>query len=104
MRISTSTIYSSGIASMQQQTERLLQTQQQISSGRRILSPADDPVAAARALEGLLEPAHYHGLAGRLGGISHVYHQELQRASSPGALAPMLVPGALREKIQRQSD
>jgi len=51
MRISTSTIYSSGIASMQQQTERLLQTQQQISSGRRILSPADDPVAAARALE-----------------------------------------------------
>ncbi len=51
MRISTSTIYDSGIASMQQQSAKLLQTQQQIASGRRILTPADDPVAAARALE-----------------------------------------------------
>jgi flagellar hook-associated protein 3 FlgL len=51
MRISTNTIYDSGIATMQQQTERLLRTQQQIASGRRILTPADDPVAAARVLE-----------------------------------------------------
>ncbi len=51
MRISTSIIYDSGVGAMQQQTERLLQTQQQISSGRRILTPADDPVAAARVLE-----------------------------------------------------
>ncbi len=51
MRISTNTIYDSGVATMQQQTERLLQTQQQIASGRRILNPADDPVAAARVLE-----------------------------------------------------
>ena len=51
MRISTSTIYDSGVLSMQQQTERLLRIQQQISSGRRILAPADDPVAAARVLE-----------------------------------------------------
>lgn len=51
MRISTNTIYESGVASMQDQTGRLLQTQQQISSGRRLLTPADDPVAAARVLE-----------------------------------------------------
>jgi flagellar hook-associated protein 3 FlgL len=51
MRISTSTIYASGLATMQQQTERLLQTQQQIASGRRMLSPADDPVAAAQVIE-----------------------------------------------------
>lgn len=51
MRISTSTFYDSGIGAMQQQTERLLQVQQQIASGRRILTPADDPVGAARALE-----------------------------------------------------
>ena len=51
MRISTSTIYDSGILSMQQQTEKLLKIQQQISSGRRILTPADDPVAAARVLD-----------------------------------------------------
>ncbi|MBI5911028.1 MAG: flagellar hook-associated protein FlgL [Betaproteobacteria bacterium] len=51
MRISTSAIYDAGIAAMQQQTEKLMQVQQQIASGRRILSPADDPVAAARMLE-----------------------------------------------------
>lgn len=51
MRISSGTIYDSSIASMQRQTESLYQTQKQISSGRRILTPADDPVAAARVLE-----------------------------------------------------
>ena len=51
MRISTTTIYDTGIATMQQQTEKLMQVQQQISTGRRILTPADDPVAAARILE-----------------------------------------------------
>lgn len=51
MRISTGTIYDSGVSSMQQQTQALVKTQQQIASGRRILTPADDPVAAARVLE-----------------------------------------------------
>ena len=51
MRISTSTAYELGVATMQQQTARLLQTQQQISSGRRIQSPADDPVGAAQTLD-----------------------------------------------------
>lgn len=51
MRISTKSIYDSGIGAMQQQTEKLMQVQQQIASGRRILSPADDPVAAARVLD-----------------------------------------------------
>ncbi len=51
MRISTSTIYDLGVASIQQQTSALIKTQQQVSSGRRILTPADDPVSAARVLE-----------------------------------------------------
>lgn len=51
MRISTSTIYDSGVNTMQQQTQMLLKTQQQVASGRRVLTPADDPVAAARVLE-----------------------------------------------------
>ncbi len=51
MRISTSAIYDAGIRTMQQQTEKLMQVQQQIASGRRIVTPADDPVAAARVLE-----------------------------------------------------
>lgn len=51
MRISTSMIYDSGVLAIQKQTTSLLQTQQQVASGRRMLSPSDDPVAAARALE-----------------------------------------------------
>lgn len=51
MRIASSMIYDAGVASMQKQTSALMHTQQQLSSGRRILTPSDDPVAAARALE-----------------------------------------------------
>ncbi len=51
MRISTNTVYEQGITTIQRQQETLLKTQQQVSTGRRILTPADDPVAAARALE-----------------------------------------------------
>lgn len=51
MRISTSMIYDRGVGGMQQQWSSLIQTQQQLSSGRRVLTPADDPVASARAVE-----------------------------------------------------
>jgi flagellar hook-associated protein 3 FlgL len=51
MRVSSGMIFDAGVASIQKQTASLLHTQQQVASGRRILTPADDPVAAARALE-----------------------------------------------------
>lgn len=51
MRISSSTIYETNIAALNQQQAQLLHTQQQVVSGRRILTPADDPAGAARALE-----------------------------------------------------
>lgn len=51
MRISTSTIYDLGVGSIQQQTSALIKTQQQVATGRRILTPADDPVGASRVLE-----------------------------------------------------
>lgn len=51
MRISTNMIFSLGVRSMNNQTSTLLHTQQQISANTRILTPSDDPVAAARALE-----------------------------------------------------
>jgi flagellar hook-associated protein 3 len=51
MRVSSGMIFNAGVASIQKQTSSLLHTQQQVASGRRILTPADDPVAAARALE-----------------------------------------------------
>lgn len=51
MRVSTGMIYEAGLASMQRQSAASLHTQQQLASGRRILAPSDDPVAAARVLE-----------------------------------------------------
>lgn len=51
MRISTSTIYNANVSLLNQQQAQLLHTQQQISTQRRILTPADDPIASARALD-----------------------------------------------------
>ncbi|WP_222862314.1 flagellar hook-associated protein FlgL, partial [Zoogloea oleivorans] len=51
MRVTTGMIYDSGLASIQKQNSQLLNTQQQVATGRRILTPSDDPVASARALE-----------------------------------------------------
>jgi len=51
MRVSSGMIHDAGVLSMQKQTASLLHTQQQVASGRRLLVPSDDPLAAARALE-----------------------------------------------------
>ncbi|MDH4283761.1 MAG: flagellar hook-associated protein FlgL [Gallionellaceae bacterium] len=51
MRISTSTLYDANVATLTQVQANLLHTQQQVSTGRRILTPADDPANAARVLE-----------------------------------------------------
>ena len=51
MRISTKTIYEMGSARISDLQMAQTRTQQQLSTGRRILTPADDPVASARALE-----------------------------------------------------
>lgn len=50
MRLSTNTIYEQSINSILLQQESLQKTQQQISNGRRMQTPADDPIAAAQAL------------------------------------------------------
>jgi flagellar hook-associated protein 3 FlgL len=50
MRISTSQIYDTGALSIQRNQSALFKLQTQISSGRRVLTPADDPVAAAQSL------------------------------------------------------
>ncbi len=51
MRISTQLIFETASNRMSDLQNRLQKTQEQIGSGRRILSPADDPVAATRALD-----------------------------------------------------
>ncbi|MEJ2395343.1 MAG: flagellar hook-associated protein FlgL [Candidatus Thiodiazotropha sp.] len=50
-RISTAQLFDRGIAGMLDQQSKLSQTQLQISSGKRILTPKDDPVGAAYALD-----------------------------------------------------
>lgn len=50
MRISTNMIYDQGLRSMSQNTSDLLNTQQQLSSGMRVTTPSDDPIASAQAV------------------------------------------------------
>lgn len=50
MRISTNQIYDSGVLGIQRNQQGLFHLQNQLSSGRRVLTPEDDPVAAAQAL------------------------------------------------------
>jgi flagellar hook-associated protein 3 FlgL len=51
MRVSTGTIYDLGVSTMQRQTSTLMDLQQQVATGRRVVKPSDDPVASSRALE-----------------------------------------------------
>lgn len=50
MRISTSMIYDSNVTTLNQQQAKLLLTQQQLATGRRLITPSIDPAAAAQAL------------------------------------------------------
>lgn len=50
MRISTSQIYDAGALNIQRNQSALYKLQNQLSTGRRVLTPEDDPVAAAQAL------------------------------------------------------
>jgi flagellar hook-associated protein 3 FlgL len=51
MRISTKMIYEAGSTQLNNLQSALNRTQMQLSSNRRNLTPADDPIASARALE-----------------------------------------------------
>ncbi len=51
MRISTAGIHNSALAQMMAKSSALAKTQNQIAAGTRILTPADDPIGAAQALE-----------------------------------------------------
>lgn len=51
MRVSTRGAFLNGLEMMQRLQSSLGHTQRQISSGRRILTPSDDPIASSRALQ-----------------------------------------------------
>ena len=50
MRVATSQLQQNAVASMLDQQAQLNNTQQQISTGKRVLAPSDDPSASARIL------------------------------------------------------
>lgn len=51
MRISTSSLFESNVSRISDTQSSLAKVQQQISTGKRLLTPADDPLGAARALD-----------------------------------------------------
>lgn len=62
MRISTQSFYAQSQSAMGSQQQKLFRIQQQLSAGTKFLTPADDPVAAARALgvsQSMAESAQY---------------------------------------------
>jgi flagellar hook-associated protein 3 FlgL len=50
MRISTQLMYDAGIKAIGKQQGELYRTQQQLSTGKRVMSPSDDPIASSRAV------------------------------------------------------
>jgi len=51
MRISTIQAFNNGNQGIQDNYAKVIRTQEQVSSGKRLLSPADDPVASVRLLQ-----------------------------------------------------
>ncbi|HWV08976.1 MAG TPA: flagellar hook-associated protein FlgL, partial [Pseudomonas sp.] len=51
MRISSVQAFNNGVGGLGRNYSNLIRTQEQISSGNRILTPADDPVASVRLLQ-----------------------------------------------------
>jgi flagellar hook-associated protein 3 FlgL len=51
MRISTSAMHQNALSAMMSQQTALAKTQNQVSTGKRVLTPSDDPVAAVHIME-----------------------------------------------------
>lgn len=51
MRVSTNTLFDHGVSTMLARQQEVVKTQGHISTGRRVLTPADDPVAASQMLD-----------------------------------------------------
>lgn len=51
MRVSTSMIFNSGVGGIRDLQSGMFKLQNQMATGRRILTPADDPIGAAEALK-----------------------------------------------------
>lgn len=85
MRISTQSFFEQNLAAMSLQQQKLFQVQQQISAGTRLLTSADDPLAAARALgvsESMAQTVQYASSRGRALQSLSLEESALQSATS----------------------
>jgi flagellar hook-associated protein 3 FlgL len=85
MRISTQTFYAQSLKGIGSQQQQLFRIQQQLSSESKFLTPADDPVGAARSLvvsQSIAESSQY--AASRSRAVLSLSHEEaaLQSATS----------------------
>jgi len=84
MRIATSMIFQRSVNAMLDKQTQVSKTQMQLSSGERLLSPADDPVAAARVLN----------LDHKIGAITQ-YQRNAERVGSRLELEDTSLSGAV---------
>ncbi len=78
MRISSMQQFNRGVQGIQNNQEIVNKSQQQISSGRRILTPADDPIASTRILQLQQDIALREQYAGNLiAAKNHLNHEEV---------------------------
>lgn len=76
MRISSLQAFNNGIQGLQRNYADALRTQQQISSGNRILTPADDPVASVRLMQLEQQQNMLSQYKGNLGAANNSLMQE----------------------------
>ncbi|WP_051231825.1 flagellar hook-associated protein FlgL [Stutzerimonas azotifigens] len=76
MRVSTSQIYNGGLSSQQRIYSNVNKAYEQISSGKRIQTAADDPVGAARLLQLEQQSARLEQYAKNLGSAEDTLKQE----------------------------
>jgi flagellar hook-associated protein 3 FlgL len=89
MRIASSQIYQQGINNMIDISRQLALTQQQVSSGKRFATPADDPVAASQVVQLNQELA-----------LREQYQKNIQQVSSQLSLEDSVL-GQVTDVLQR---
>jgi flagellar hook-associated protein 3 FlgL len=88
MRVSTALLFELGQIAIARAQGAVLHLQQQVASGRRVLAPSDDPLAAAAALEtGAAQAANARFAANRVAARNRLERLETALASAAGLIA-----------------
>lgn len=84
MRISSIQAFNNGVTGIQRNYSNVTRTQEQISTGKKILTPADDPVASARLLQLSQEKAQYEQYSANITAAKNSLTQEESILNSVG--------------------